>query len=186
MSEPPVLELHGIVKWFGSVPALRGADFALRPGEIHALLGENGAGKSTLLHIAYGMLTADQGTMRVRGRGATLHSPREARAWGIGMVHQHFTSIGALTIAENLHLATGSMRWRPEGGATQALLEGLEPSARVETLGVAGRQRLEIVKALATGARILLLDEPSAALPPPTSPPPDPAHSGLRPERAER
>lgn len=166
MSEPPVLELHGIVKWFGSVPALRGADFVLRPGEIHALLGENGAGKSTLLHIACGMVTADQGTLRVRGREAILHSPREARAWGIGMVHQHFTSIGALTIAENLQLATGSLRRWPEGGATQALLGGLEPSTRVETLGVAGRQRLEIVKALATGARILLLDEPSAALAP--------------------
>ncbi len=163
MSEP-ALELVGIGKRFGSVEALRGVDFVLRPGEVHALLGENGAGKSTLLHIAFGLIRVDRGVIRVRGREVALHSPREARALGIGMVHQHFTSIGALTVAENLRLAVGS-RWTASGPGTR-LLEGLDPLTRVEDLGVALRQRLEIVNALATGARILLLDEPSAVLTP--------------------
>lgn len=167
--EAPALELIGITKSFGSVQALRGADFVVRAGEVHALLGENGAGKSTLLHIAFGMTTPDRGTFRVRGREVTLRSPREARALGLGMVHQHFTSVGALTVEENIRLAvgrSGKAAARQAGSAAGALLEGLNASDRVEDLSVASRQRLEIVKALATGARILLLDEPSAVLTP--------------------
>jgi len=168
--EQPALELRGIVKSFGSVHALRGADFALAPGEVHALLGENGAGKSTLLHIAYGMIAPGAGTIRVRGREMIVRSPRAARAAGIGMVHQHFTSIGALTVSENIALATG----RTGGGVNRGagtelparLLQDLPADARVDSLSVAERQRLEIVKALATGAGILLLDEPSAVLTP--------------------
>ncbi len=170
MSEAPVLELSGISKSFGSVHALRGADFTLHPGEVHALLGENGAGKSTLMHIAYGMIRPDSGEIRIGGRRVVLRSPREAMALGLGMVHQHFTSIEALTVRENIALAVGKGsetpgRWAT-GGVTGRLMEGLEPGARVERLSVALRQRLEIVKALAIGARILLLDEPSAVLAP--------------------
>ena len=178
MSDTPALELSHISKVFGSVQALRGADFVLANGEVHALLGENGAGKSTLMHIAYGMTRPDGGTIRIRGRDPLLRSPRDAQALGLGMVHQHFTSIGALTVAENIALAGGGRTQgrkdaRTQGGTGERggavlgdLMTGLEPDARVEDLSVALRQRLEIVKALATGASILLLDEPSAVLAP--------------------
>jgi len=167
----PALELRGISKAFGSVQALHGADFSLAPGEVHALLGENGAGKSTLMHIAYGMTGLNRGTIRVRGAPVSIRSPWDARALGIGMVHQHFTSIGALTVGENIELAVGRRTGGRDDGRTETalparLMEGLPKGARVDTLTVAQRQRLEIVKALATGATILLLDEPSAVLAP--------------------
>ena len=181
MSDAPVLELSRISKSFGALQALRGVDFSLLPNEVHALLGENGAGKSTLMHIADGMLRPDAGVIRVGGRAVALHSPRDARALGIGMVHQHFTSIAALTVGENLRLAVGrgsragspgpgaaadSAR-SPQDAALPGLLrEGLSTDKPVEGLSVALRQRLEIAKALATGARILLLDEPTALLAP--------------------
>lgn len=174
MSERPLLELRGISKSFGSVQALRGADFTLAPGEVHALLGENGAGKSTLMHIAYGLLSPDRGTILIGGRAVAFHSPRDARDAGLGMVHQHFTSIGPLSVEENIRLAVGRTREgadrRIGGGAAgwsaEELRRGLEPGARVESLSVALRQRLEIVKALAAGAQVLLLDEPTAVLAP--------------------
>lgn len=171
----PSLELTGISKRFGSVQALRGADFVLAPGEVHALLGENGAGKSTLMLVAFGLVHADAGDTRVFGRRVAIRSPRDARALGIGMVHQHFTSIEALTVEENIRLGQGGKGARTQGrkgakaqGTTwgERLWTGLDPGARVETLSVALRQRLEIAKALATGARILLLDEPTALLAP--------------------
>jgi simple sugar transport system ATP-binding protein len=135
------------------VPALRGADFVLAHGEVHALLGENGAGKSTLLHVASGMIPGDGGTIRVNGREVVLRSPRDARALGIGMVHQHFTSIGALTVGENLALAMGH-RGAELTARTAALGQGLDLAARVESLSVGLRQRLEVT--LATGVVILL------------------------------
>ncbi len=168
--ERSVLGLTGITKVFGPVQALRGVDFALIPGEIHALLGENGAGKSTLLRIAYGMIAPDAGVIRVRGAATTIRSPRAARALGIGMVHQHFTSIGALTVSENIELSVGRSGRRElqssGAGVIAKLMSGLPSGSRVESLSVAQRQRLEIVKALATGSGILLLDEPSAVLAP--------------------
>lgn len=165
MTVPP-LELNGITKRFGSLLALQGVDFALRSGEIHALLGENGAGKSTLLHIAYGMSPPDRGTIRIRGEEVRLPSPRQAREKRLGMVHQHFTSIGGLTVQENLELALGHRMRAGEIDWSAGLLAGLTPRARAEELGVGQRQRLEIAKALASGAEILLLDEPSAVLAP--------------------
>jgi simple sugar transport system ATP-binding protein len=162
----PALELRGIVKAFGSVQALRGADFVLAPGEVHALLGENGAGKSTLLRIAYGMLPPDSGMLQIGGSTRSFHSPRDAQSAGIGMVHQHFTSIGALSVGENIALAVGPAGRQPAPRIPEALRAGLVSEARADSLSVALRQRLEIVKALATGARILLLDEPSAVLAP--------------------
>ncbi len=167
----PALELRGIVKRFGPVQALRGADFTLMPGEVHALLGENGAGKSTLMRIAYGLERADAGTVVVRGVPGAPSSPRAARRLGIGMVHQHFTAIPALTVAENVALAAGwpvapgRLRSRVGDLARRTGLE-LEPDATAGALSVALKQRLEILKALAGEAGILLLDEPTAVLAP--------------------
>ena len=167
----PVLELIGIQKRFGSVQALGGADFALNPGEIHALLGENGAGKSTLMHIAYGLVRSDAGEVRVNGIARRITSPRQARHLGIGMVHQHFTSVPALTVAENIALAAGwdvvpnQLRDRTRR-LSEHLGLPLDPDQRAGRLSVALKQRLEIVKALAGEARILLLDEPTAVLAP--------------------
>ncbi len=165
MTAAPALELRGIVKSFGSVHALRGADFVLAPGEVHALLGENGAGKSSLLHVGYGMFPPDRGEIVVNGERVVLHSPADARALRIGMVHQHFTSIAALTVAENIALSAGG-RVARQGGFKRVSERALAPSLCAEELSVALRQRLEILKALATDPRILLLDEPSAALAP--------------------
>jgi ABC-type uncharacterized transport system ATPase subunit len=168
---PPVLELVGIQKRYGSVQALRGADFVLSAGEVHALLGENGAGKSTLMHIAYGLVRPDKGQIRADGASRPISSPRDARSLGIGMVHQHFTAVPALTVAENVALTAGwtvspsELRER-----TRALSERvglpLDPDQRTGRLSVALKQRLEIVKALASNARMLLLDEPTAVLAP--------------------
>ncbi|HKG34638.1 MAG TPA: ATP-binding cassette domain-containing protein, partial [Gemmatimonadales bacterium] len=152
--------------------ALRGADFTLASGEVHALLGENGAGKSTLMHIAYGMVLPDAGSVRLNGDDRTNWSPRQARNLGLGMVHQHFTSIPALTVAENIALAAGwaghpRQLCRKAESLSQKLGLPLDADQRAGRLPVALKQRLEIVKALAADARILLLDEPTAVLAPP-------------------
>jgi simple sugar transport system ATP-binding protein len=166
-----VLELAGIHKRFGSVHALRGADFVLGQGEVHALLGENGAGKSTLMHVAYGLVRPDAGTVRINGVERRISSPREARALSIGMVHQHFTAVPALTVAENVALFAGwsaapaQMRERTLR-LSERLGLPLDPDQPAGRLSVALKQRLEIVKALAGDARILLLDEPTAVLAP--------------------
>lgn len=172
MSEAPVLlQLHDIHKRFGTVQALTGAALVVRAGEVHALLGENGAGKTTLMHIASGMLAPDSGTIVSDGAPRRFRSPREARAAGIGLVHQHFTAIPALTVAENIALFAG---WdvRPRqleervGALTRRLNLPLDPAIRAGTLPVALLQRLEILKALAAEARVLLLDEPTGLLAP--------------------
>jgi simple sugar transport system ATP-binding protein len=167
----PVLELTGIQKHFGSVHALRGADFVLEPGKIQALLGENGAGKTTLMHVAYGLVRPDRGIVKVNGSPRIIASPRESRRLGIGMVHQHFTAIPALTVAENIALSAG---WSGEPrdlsdrarSVSEELGLPLEPDVRAGRLSVALKQRLEVVKALAAESRILLLDEPTAVLAP--------------------
>ncbi len=168
----PVLELAAIDKRFGSVHALRGVDFALAPGEVHALLGENGAGKSTLMHVAYGLVRPDAGEVRVEGATRRISTPRVARAMGMGMVHQHFTSIPALTVAENVALSAGWPGVPNEMRERTTLLSErmglpLDPDQRAGRLSVSLKQRLEIVKALAGDARILLLDEPTGVLAPP-------------------
>jgi simple sugar transport system ATP-binding protein len=168
----PALELRGIAKRFGPVHALRGADFTLAPGEVHALLGENGAGKSTLMHIASGAFTADRGTISVGGRVVRPRSPGDARRLGIGLVHQHFTAIPAFTVAENVALAADWAVGRPRRlharVADLAERTGLilDPQVRTDTLSVGARQRLEILRALAADTTILLLDEPTAVLAP--------------------
>lgn len=167
----PALELRGISKRFGAVEALRGVDFTLQQGEIHALLGENGAGKSTLMKVAYGLLRPDAGSVSVFGSDRRVHSAAAAQSLGIGMVHQHFTSVPAFTVLESVALAAaapphpGRLRRRLIALMERTGLE-LDPDARVESLSAELKQRLEVLKALATDARLLLLDEPSSVLPP--------------------
>jgi general nucleoside transport system ATP-binding protein len=171
VTAPPALTLRGIRKHFGSVQALRGADFTLMPGELHALLGENGAGKTTLMQVAYGLSRPDAGTVTIAGAVVSVPSPRAARRLGVGMVHQHFTSVPALSVAENVALAAGwpvhpaALCERVRALADQIGLP-LEPETPAGRLSVGLKQRLEIVKALAADVRILLLDEPTAVLAP--------------------
>ena len=126
-SETPVLEMRGITKRFPGIVANDAVDFDLRPGEVHALLGENGAGKSTLMNILYGLYTPDEGEIRVRGKKVVMHSPRDAIAQGIGMVHQHFMLIPVMTVAENVVLAD-----EPRQGGV--LLDYAEAERRVREL----------------------------------------------------
>lgn len=169
---PSALALHGITKTFGFVQALNQVDFSLERGEIHALLGENGAGKSTLMRIAFGLLRSDAGTITIAGTPTILRNPADARRLGIGMVHQHFTSIPAFTVAENVALAAG---WRTNPREAEARVRDLaretglaiDPTLPVADLSAGIKQRLEVLKALAARAAILLLDEPTSVLSPP-------------------
>jgi simple sugar transport system ATP-binding protein len=165
------LELSNVTKRFGRTLALDGAGIVTRRGTVHALLGENGAGKTTLMRVAFGMIRADTGTMMVDGSRVELHSPSDAIAHGIGMVHQHFTLVPAMTVAENLALGgrgsyrPAEARERVHAVAGRAGL-AIDPDARVGDLPVSAQQRVEILKALAHGGRILILDEPTAVLTP--------------------
>jgi simple sugar transport system ATP-binding protein len=167
--------MQGIIKRYGETLALDGVDFELRPGEIHALLGENGAGKSTLMHVLSGLTAPETGRIEVRGRPVQFRSTREAAACGIGMVQQHFTLVESFTVAENLALAlprqTPFLLPRRQLAAEALALAGrlgwnLEPDAPVWQLPVGVRQRLEIVKVLAQNPDILIFDEPTAVLAP--------------------
>lgn len=165
------LALDGIVKRYGGTVALDGASLRVRAGTVHAVLGENGAGKTTLMRVAFGLVRPDAGAVRVLGALRRLTSPADAIAAGVGMVHQHFTLVPAMTVAENVALG-GRGAYRPAAAAarvravaTEAGL-ALDPDARVAALPVAAQQRVEIVKALARAARVLILDEPGAVLTP--------------------
>ncbi len=170
------IRMTGIDKTFGSVRANRGASLEVMPGEIHALVGENGAGKSTLMKILGGLQKPDAGTMEVNGTDVTGWSTSDAIAAGIGVVHQHFMLVPTLTVAENIILGmepvTGGRIDYPKAIAdVQALSRetGLAVSAEVTvaSLSVGEAQRVEILKTLYRGARILVLDEPTAVLSPP-------------------
>ena len=165
------LALHGIDKRFGGVRALSSASLTVARGTIHAVLGENGAGKTTLMRIAFGLVRPDAGTISINGVPARIASSRDARARGLGMVHQHFTLVPAMTVAENIALGgRGLLRLTEVAGRVRALAErtGLvvDPDARAGALGVGAQQRAEILKALSGDASILILDEPTAVLTP--------------------
>jgi len=167
----PSLRLEQIVKRFGSARALDGADLWVRPGTVHAVLGENGAGKTTLMRVAFGLLQPDTGRVLVDGREARFESPADAIAAGIGMVHQHFTNVPAMSVAENIALGKHGLFSRSRAAAevraiaSETQLE-LEPEAQAASLSVGAQQRLEILKALVRRARVLIMDEPTAVLAP--------------------
>lgn len=169
-----VVELIGITKTFPGLVANDAVDFDLRAGEVHALLGENGAGKSTLMNILTGIYQPDEGEIRLNGTKVNFTSPMQAIAAGIGMVHQHFKLIKAFTVAENIHLGWDKTPRRVNAAElerrTAALAKrfGLDvrPDARVEDLSAGEQQRVEILRVLSRGARLLILDEPTAVLTP--------------------
>ena len=170
-SERVALELTAVSKRFGATQALRDVSFRVRRGTVHALLGENGAGKSTLVGAAFGLFNADSGTVAAGDPPRRILSPAAAMAAGVGMVHQHFTNVPAMTVAENVSLGTHGA-YRAERAAATVLEIGkrtglaLDPNSLAESLPVGGQQRLEIIKALARDATTLLLDEPTAVLAP--------------------
>ena len=169
------VRLRGVSKRFGAVLANDDVDLDIPAGTVHGIIGENGAGKSTLASIIYGLYAADRGRVEIDGRPAALRSPADAIRRGVGMVHQHFMLVPTFTVLENVMLgAEGGFRLRSAEADVRARLEelsrahGLEvdPDALIDELPVGIRQRVEILKALFRGARILILDEPTGVLTP--------------------
>src|ERR1700728_810812 len=166
------LALKGIRKSFDGVVVLDDAEFRAQAGEVHALLGENGAGKSSLMNVAAGLYAPEAGHILINGEPIALSAPAEARGYGIGMVHQHFKLVMPFTVAENILLANRSSAYRSGIREIRAAIKkqsdelgfALDPDRRVHTLSVAQQQQVEIVKVLVGGARILILDEPTAVL----------------------
>lgn len=171
MPDSPLLSLHGIRKSFPGVIANRDIDLVVRGGEIHALLGENGAGKSTLVKMIYGILRADAGMMRWRGKKVDIRDPASARRLGIAMVFQHFSLFDSLTVLENILLGL------PRGVARASLKRRIDELSKryglpldaeryVHTLSVGERQRIEIIRCLLQNPKLLVMDEPTSVLTP--------------------
>ena len=170
------IRMEGIEKYFGPIAANRGASLEVAPGEIHALVGENGAGKSTLMRILGGLMKPDAGRVEENGKDVTGWSTNDAIAAGIGVVHQHFMLVPTLIVAENLVLGSeptknGVLDYARAASSVQSLSAetGLrvDPARNVADLSVGEAQRVEILKVLFRGAKILVLDEPTAVLSPP-------------------
>jgi general nucleoside transport system ATP-binding protein len=168
----PALELSGIRKSFGDFLALDDARLSVEYGEVHALLGENGAGKSSLMNVAAGLYSPDAGSIKVAGTPCRFSGPREATQRGIGMIHQNFKLVKRFTVAENVLLANPRGAFRQAKKAIEREIRekanelgfGFDAGRRVDSLSIAEQQRLEIIKVLVAGARILILDEPTAVL----------------------
>jgi general nucleoside transport system ATP-binding protein len=168
---PPRLEVKGITKRFPGVLANDHVSFAVRPGEIHALLGENGAGKSTLVKMIYGVLHPDEGEILWNGQRTTVADPRSARRLGIGMVFQHFSLFEAMTVLENIALGLdAAVDRRTLAGRIEQVSRAyglpLDPRREVHTLSVGERQRIEIVRCLLQDPKLLIMDEPTSVLTP--------------------
>ena len=175
MGEAPVIQLEGVTKRYPGVVANNDVDLTVQSADVHAVVGENGAGKSTLMKIIYGMVRPDEGTIRIDGEPVNFRTPKDAIDAGIGMVHQHFMLADNLTVLENVILGS-----EPRSGLTIDFDQAaeritrlgdsyglrLDPNQKVESLSVGERQRVEIIKVLYRGARILILDEPTAVLVP--------------------
>ncbi len=169
-----MIRLEGIGKSFASARALDDVTVEFAASSVHGLLGENGAGKSTLMNVLFGLLRADTGSIVIDGKPARIASPADARAHGIGMVHQHFTLVPTLSVVDNLALAAQAGLGQVPRPAWRARLRALaeplgwriDPDVRCGELAVGEQQRVEIVKALAVGGRALILDEPTAVLTP--------------------
>src|SRR3954452_11702786 len=172
----PALEMRGITKRYPGVVANQSSDLDIRPGEIHALLGENGAGKTTLMNILYGLARPDEGKILIDGAEVDLSGPADAIRRGISMVHQHFMLVPVLSVAENIVLGEettvrGGFLDRKE--AHKRIVDlgkrfgfEIDPEVKVGSLSVGWQQRVEILKALYRQSRILVLDEPTAVLTP--------------------
>src|SRR5215510_4152210 len=170
-----IIEMRGITKRFGAVTANKGVDLSIPANTIHAIVGENGAGKSTIMKILYGFYSADEGEILIDGLKQDMRSPNDALALGLGMVHQHFMLVPPMTVLENIVLGAepGSSRRVDFKEAAQQIDNlsrdfgfEIDLRARVADLSVGQEQRVEVLKALYRGARILILDEPTAVLTP--------------------
>jgi ABC-type uncharacterized transport system ATPase subunit len=167
----PLLRLQCITKRYPTVVANEAVSLEVQPGQIHAVLGENGAGKSTLMKIIYGLVRPDAGQLFFQGQEIFLNHPRQARALGIAMVFQHFSLFDSLTVAQNVWLGLDSTLSLPELSlqivetATRYGLD-LDPQRPVHTLSVGEKQRVEIIRALLSNPRLLILDEPTSVLTP--------------------
>jgi simple sugar transport system ATP-binding protein len=171
LGKPPRLELHGIRKAYPTVVANDGIDLTVRPGEIHAVLGENGAGKSTLMKIIFGVVRPDQGEIRWEGEPEVITSPAHARQLGIGMVFQHFSLFETLTAAENIALGmTGKPQIADVARQILSVSERyglpIDPRRHVHSMSVGERQRVEIIRCLLQNPRLLIMDEPTSVLTP--------------------
>ena len=174
MSHPVILEMKGIVKSFGPVKALKGVDFDLRAGEVHALMGENGAGKSTLMKVLTGIHDANEGTIHYNGKQVAYSKPKEALEDGIVIVHQELNMMNHLTVAQNIFIGREEFRhnWLIDDGASikkakklfDLLKLDINPTEKVGNLTVGKQQMVEIAKALSMDAKVIVFDEPTAAL----------------------
>ena len=172
----PALEMRGIDKRFPGVVALENVDLTLQPGKVHALMGENGAGKSTLIKIMAGVYDKDAGTIRIQGREVDIKSPRDSLKQGIKVVFQEIALISEFTVAENIFLEGyptgpgGSIDWKKIRNDSAALFKrigfNVDPTARTGSLPVSQQQMVEIARALAYEARVVVMDEPTSSLTP--------------------
>ena len=174
MEDKYVLSAEGIYKSFGEAKVLKNVEFKLREGEIHALMGENGAGKSTLIKIISGVYTKDAGAVRIAGEEVTFHTPKDAIDAGLRVIHQEISLVPTMTVAENIYLgnfprnANKTINWNKMNQDAKAVLdqlgESISVTTKVRNLTIAEQQIVEIAKALSVKPKVLIMDEPTAAL----------------------